>query len=32
MRLLYRPAAINDIESTADYIENKLKNSSAAQN
>lgn len=25
MRLLYRPAAINDIESTADYIEGTQK-------
>lgn len=31
MRLLYRPAAIEDIESTADYIEKELKNPSAAQ-
>ena len=30
MRLLYRPAAIDDIESTADYIENELENPSAA--
>ena len=31
MRLLYRPAAITDIESTADYIENQLHNPAAAQ-
>ena len=30
MRLLYRPAAINDIESTANYIEQELNNPSAA--
>ncbi len=31
MRLLYRPAAIKDIENTADYIEHQLKNPSAAK-
>ena len=31
MRLFYRPAAIEDIESAADYIENQLKNPSAAE-
>ena len=31
MRLLYRPAAIEDIESAADYIEHQLKNPSAAE-
>lgn len=31
MRLLYRPAAIKDIERTADYIEHQLKNPSAAE-
>lgn len=31
MRLLYRPAAINDIENAADYIEHQLKNPSAAK-
>ena len=30
MIIKYRPAAINDIEQTADYIENQLKNPSAA--
>lgn len=31
MRLLYRPAAIEDIESVADYIKYQLKNPSAAE-
>lgn len=31
MRLQYRPAAIADIQRAADYIENVLKNRSAAQ-
>lgn len=31
MRLLYRPAAVEDIEGTADYIEQELKNPPAAQ-
>ena len=31
MRLLYRPAAIKDIENTADYIEQQIKNPSAAK-
>ncbi len=31
MKLLYRPAAIKDIESAADYIEFQLKNPSAAK-
>ena len=31
MRLLYRPAAIEDIERAADYIEHQLKNPSAAE-
>ena len=31
MRLKYRPAAIKDIENTADYIENQLKNPNAAK-
>ncbi|MBQ9674008.1 MAG: type II toxin-antitoxin system RelE/ParE family toxin [Ruminococcus sp.] len=31
MRLSYRPAAIKDIESTANYIEYQLKNPSAAE-
>ncbi len=31
MRLLYRPAAINDIENAADCIEHQLKNPSAAK-
>ena len=31
MIIKYRPAAINDIEQTADYIENQLKNPSAAK-
>lgn len=31
MKLLYRPAAIEDIESAADYIENRLKNPAAAE-
>lgn len=32
MRVKYRPAAISDIQSAADYIEKVLKNRSAAQN
>ena len=31
MRLLYRPAAIEDIERAADYIEYQLNNPSAAE-
>lgn len=31
MRLKYRPAAIADVQRTADYIEKVLKNRSAAQ-
>ncbi|MBR4241217.1 MAG: type II toxin-antitoxin system RelE/ParE family toxin [Eubacterium sp.] len=31
MRIVYRPAAINDIISTAEYIEKELKNPQAAQ-
>ena len=31
MRLFYRPAAVDDIESAADYIEQELKNPSAAR-
>ena len=31
MKLSYRPAAIEDIESTAEYIENRLNNPSAAE-
>ncbi len=31
MKIVYRPAAIEDIKSTADYIEKELKNPQAAQ-
>ncbi len=31
MKIVYRPAAIDDIMSTAAYIENELKNPQAAQ-
>ena len=31
MKVVYRPAAVNDIKSTAAYIENELKNPQAAQ-
>lgn len=31
MKIVYRPAAINDISSTSDYLKNELKNPQAAQ-
>lgn len=31
MKIVYRPAAIDDIKSTAAYIENELKNPQAAE-
>ena len=31
MKIVYRPAAINDINSTSDYLKNELKNPQAAQ-
>lgn len=31
MRIVYRPAAVEDIQLSADYIENKLKNPYAAE-
>ena len=31
MKVVYRPAAVDDIQSTAGYIENELKNPKAAQ-
>ncbi len=31
MIIVYRPAAIDDINNTADYLENELKNPQAAQ-
>ena len=31
MKIVYRPAAIDDIKSTAEYIEKELKNPEAAQ-
>ncbi|MGN0529302.1 MAG: type II toxin-antitoxin system RelE/ParE family toxin [Eubacterium sp.] len=31
MKIVYTPAAINDINSTSDYLKNELKNPQAAQ-